>query len=118
MDGSGEEWNRFERLTPFRVREVLLIASQFDRYLLEESGHLAEILQEEYTVLNLSQAPRIIHSPDAKDAIEIVSSRKFDLVITMSKVGKMDVYELARKLKKIEEKTKKIDENQRKSNQE
>tara|TARA_Y100000588_G_scaffold116726_1_gene127793 strand:- start:14689 stop:17598 length:2910 start_codon:yes stop_codon:yes gene_type:complete len=103
MDGSVEEWNRFERLTPFRVREVLLIASQFDRYLLEESGHLAEILQEEYTVLNLSQAPRIIHSPDAKDAIELVSSRKFDLVITMSKVGKMDVYELARKLKKIED---------------
>ena len=103
MDGSVEEWNRFERLTPFRVREVLLIASQFDRYLLEESGHLAEILQEEYSVLNLSQAPRIIHSPDADDAIQLLSSRKFDLVITMSKVGKMDVYELARQLKEIED---------------
>ena len=98
MDGSIEDWNKFERLTPFRVREVLLIASQFDRYLLEESGHLAEILQEEYSVLNMSQAPRIIHSPDADDAIELVSARKFDLVITMSKVGKMDVFELARKL--------------------
>ncbi len=103
MDGSVEEWNRFERLTPFRVREVLLIASQFDRYLLEESGHLAEILQEEYSVLNLSQAPRIIHSPDADDAIELVTNRKFDLVITMSKVGKMDVFELARELKGIDQ---------------
>ena len=101
MDGSVDEWNRFERLTPFRVREVLLIASQFDRYLLEESGHLAEILQEEYSVLNLSQAPRIIHSPNAEDAIDLVSSRRFDLVITMSKVGRMDVYELARQLKEI-----------------
>ena len=101
MDGSLDEWSRFERLTPFRVREVLLIASQFDRYLLEESGHLAEILQEEYSVLNLSQAPRIIHSPNAEDAIDLVSSRRFDLVITMSKVGRMDVYELARQLKEI-----------------
>ncbi len=101
MDGSVDEWNRFERLTPFRVREVLLIASQFDRYLLEESGHLAEILQEEYSVLNLSQAPRIIHSPNAEDAIDLVSSRRFDLAITMSKVGMMDVYELARRLKEI-----------------
>ena len=101
MDGSIEDWNKFERLTPFRVREVLLIASQFDRYLLEESGHLAEILQEEYSVLNMSQAPRIIHSPDADDAIALVTARKFDLVITMSKVGKMNVFELARKLKRI-----------------
>ncbi len=102
MDGSIDEWNRFERLTPFRVREVLLIASQFDRYVLEESGHLAEILQEEYSILRLSQAPRIIHSPNADDAIELVSSRSFDLAITMSKVGKMDVFELARQMKEID----------------
>lgn len=95
MDGSNTDWNRFERLTPYRVREVLLVASQFDRYLLEESGYLAEILQEEYSVLNLSQAPRIIHSPDADDALDLLASRKFDLIITMSKVGNMDAYEFA-----------------------
>ncbi|MEC8874659.1 MAG: hypothetical protein VX502_04630 [Candidatus Thermoplasmatota archaeon] len=90
MDGSNTDWNRFERLTPYRVREVLLVASQFDRYLLEESGYLAEILQEEYSVLNLSQAPRIIHSPDSDDALDLLASRKFDLIITMSKAGNMD----------------------------
>ena len=50
----------------------------------------------------MSQAPRIIHSPDADDAIELVSARKFDLVITMSKVGKMNVFDLANKLKGID----------------
>ena len=41
MDSTLADLNRFERLTPFRVRDVLLIASQFDRYQLEESGYLA-----------------------------------------------------------------------------
>lgn len=99
MDGGISDWSRFERLTPFRVRDVLLVASQFDHYLLEESGYLAEILQEEYSVLSLSQAPRIIHSPDAVDALDLLASRSFDLVITMTKVGAMDAYALARLVK-------------------
>ena len=69
MDSTLADLNRFERLTPFRVRDVLLVASQFDRYQLEESGYLAEIMNQEYTDLNLSQSPRIIHSPDAIDAV-------------------------------------------------
>jgi hypothetical protein len=93
------DWSRFERLTPFKVTEVLLVASQFDRYLLEESGYLAEILQEEYSVLNLSQAPRIIHSPDADDALSLIAIRNFELVITMTKVGSMDAYTFARLVK-------------------
>ena len=103
MDGSMTDWNKFERLTPYRVREVLLVASQFDRYILEESGYLAEILQEEYSILNLSQAPRIIHSPDAEDAIGLLNTRKFDLIITMSKVGMMDANTFANMVKDIHE---------------
>ena len=54
------DWSRFERLTPFRVRDVLLVASHFDHYLLEESGYLAEIMQEEYSdcLLYTSPSPR------------------------------------------------------------
>ncbi|MEC9458164.1 MAG: PEP/pyruvate-binding domain-containing protein [Candidatus Thermoplasmatota archaeon] len=103
MDGSITDWNKFERLTPYRVREVLLVASQFDRYILEESGYLAEILQEEYSILNLSQAPRIIHSPDSDDAIDLLNSRRFDLIITMSKAGKLDANTFANMVKKIHE---------------
>ena len=103
MDGSLTDWNKFERLTPYRVREVLLVASQFDRYILEESGYLAEILQEEYSILNLSQAPRIIHSPDAEDAMGLLNTRKFDLIITMSKVGMMDANTFANMVKVIHE---------------
>ena len=92
---------RFERLTPFRVRDVLLVASPFDHYLLEESGHLAEIMRQEYKDLNLSQAPRMIHSPQAKDALSLLRSRNFDLVITMARVGAMDAYAFGREAKRI-----------------
>ncbi len=95
------DWSRFERLTPFRVRDVLLVASHFDHYLLEESGYLAEIMQEEYSDLNLSQAPRIIHSPDARDALRLLSTREFDLVITMTRVGEMDVKAFGTEAKRV-----------------
>ena len=95
------DWSRFERLTPFRVRDVLLVASHFDHYLLEESGYLAEIMQEEYSDLNLSQAPRIIHSPDARDALRLLNTREFDLVITMTRVGEMDVKAFGTEAKRV-----------------
>ncbi len=101
MHASINDWNRFERLTPYRVREVLLVASQFDRYILEESGYLAEILQDEYSSLNLSQAPRIIHSPELDDAVSLFENRLFDLVITMPKVGGFDAKYIAKKIKSI-----------------
>ena len=77
------------------------MASHFDHYLLEESGYLAEIMQEEYSDLNLSQAPRIIHSPDARDALRLLSAREFDLVITMARVGEMDVKAFGTKAKRV-----------------
>ena len=103
MGESISDWSRFERLTPFRVRDVLLVASHFDHYLLEESGYLAEIMQEEYSDLNLSQAPRIIHSPDARDALGLLRTREFDLVITMTRVGEMDVKAFGTEAKRIVE---------------
>jgi len=81
------------------VRDVLLIASQFDRYQLEESGYLAEIMNQEYRDLNLSQSPRIIHSNDAIDALKLVKKRTFDLIITMTKIGSLDPYSFAKEVK-------------------
>ena len=101
MDGGISDWSRLERLTPFRIRDVLLVASHFDHYLLEESGYLAEIMRREYSDLSFSQAPRIIHSPEAGDALRLLRSRDFDLVITMTRVGEMDVKAFGSEAKRI-----------------
>jgi hypothetical protein len=102
MDGTElREIARFERLTPFRVRDVLLVSSHFDHYVLEEDGHLADLMNREYSALNLSQSPRLIHSPDAEDALTLLRQRPFDMVITMARIGEMAVHDFAQRAKSI-----------------
>jgi hypothetical protein len=84
-------FHRFHRLMPFRVREVLLVSSQYDAFILEEDGHLTERLFTEYSELNLSSAPRITHTSSAAEAMEMMAERPFDLVITMVRLEDMDV---------------------------
>lgn len=81
----------FRELMPFRIREILLVSSQYDLYILEEDGLLGESLDVEYLQLNLSAAPRITRVSTGEEALEILSRRPFDLVITMSRLGEMDV---------------------------
>ena len=86
-------------LMSFRIREVLLVASDYDSYILEEDGQLAESLDVEFYQLKLSWAPRILTAPNAETALELLETRPFDLVITMSRLGGMAVQEFGRKVK-------------------
>lgn len=92
-------FRKFHRLMPFRVREVLLVSSQYDAFILEEDGHLTERLFTEYSELNLSSAPRITHASSASEAMELMSERPFDLVITMVRLEDMDVTAFGRQVK-------------------
>ena len=94
--------HHFERLTPFRVRDVLLVSSPYDQFVLEEEGMFGVLMAEQYSSLNLTQAPRVIHADDAEVALELLQERDFDLIITMARVGTMRVHELGRKAKKIQ----------------
>jgi len=81
----------FRDLMSFRIREVLLVSSLYDSYILEVDGQLAEGLDAEYHALNLSSSPRITRASRAEEALERLSAQAFDLVITMPRVGGMDV---------------------------
>ena len=102
VESGDSDLRRFERLTPFKIREVLIVSSPFDHYVLEESGHLSELIAQEYSELNLTQAPRFIHSPNAVDAIALLRERSIDLVITMLRIGTMKVHEFAQQVKNIQ----------------
>ena len=92
---------RFERLMPFRVRDVLLVSSSYDHYVLAEDGHLTELMTDEFAQLNLSHAPRIVHANNADEALELMKKWRFDLIITMIRVGNMTAEEFGRNAKKI-----------------
>ena len=97
VDNSSADLQRYHRLTPFKIRDVLIIASPFDNYVLEESGYLSDLIAKEYNELNLTQAPRFIHSPNAEDALTLLRTWNFDLIITMARIGTMKVHDFAQR---------------------
>ncbi len=90
----------FRDLMSFRIREVLLVSSLYDFYVLEEDGQLAESLDVEFYQLKLSYSPRITRVSTGKEALAVLESGAFDLVITMARVGEMDVLHFGREVKK------------------
>jgi CheY-like chemotaxis protein len=97
-DGNGQ-FTGFGHLMPYKVQEILLVASMYDAFTLEEGGRLTELLLSEYRELNLSFAPRVTRASTGEEALKLIEARKFDLVITMSRLGDMEAAMLARAVK-------------------
>lgn len=49
----------FQNLMQRRIFNVLLIASTYDAFMMEEDGRVEEQLYNEYVSLNLSSPPRV-----------------------------------------------------------
>ncbi len=86
-------------LMPNRVREVLLVSSHYDAFILEEDGRLSDRIFTEYSELNLSNAPRITHVSSGAGAMRALEERHFDLVLTMVRIPDTDVSAFARRVK-------------------
>jgi DNA-binding NarL/FixJ family response regulator len=82
----------YASLMAWRVRSILLVSSLYDSFTFQEDGHLTEMLFAEYIDLNLRFVPVIRRVSTAEEAIERVAAEQFDLVITMPRVGEMDVF--------------------------
>ena len=89
----------FHNLMPFKVREILLVSSLYDAFIVEEEGLISEMVIWEYRHLLLSSPTRVTHVTSGEEALSKVETRKYDLVITMSKNIGMDPYEFGRKIK-------------------
>jgi hypothetical protein len=104
--GDGErsgrrDWRlgRFPNLMPRRIQEVLLVASPYDAFVLEEDGLLSEMLYTEYHDLGLTHAPNITRVSTGAEALAAVARRPFDLIITMLRLGDMEVMDFAAAVK-------------------
>lgn len=83
------EWN-YHDLMLHRVHEILLVASPYDAYILEQDGRLTEQILTEYLGMNLSYAPRAWRASSAKEAMKLLSRQKFDLVIALLRIPDLD----------------------------
>lgn len=80
----------FYELMPFRVREILLVSSAYDAYIMEEDGSLAMRIINEYHGLSLSRPPRITWVSTVEQALDQLEEKKFDLVLTLPHLGSID----------------------------
>ena len=68
----------FQDLMPHRIHEILLVASVYDAFILEEDGHLTEQILTEYIGMNFNYAPRVTRVSTGREAIDIMVKKKFD----------------------------------------
>jgi CheY-like chemotaxis protein len=101
--GYVSRFNGFQDLMRFRVRDILLVSSLYDSFILEEDGRLSEMLLSGYLDLNLSSAPNITRVSTGSEALKrMMQERRFDLIITTLNLGDIDAVELAHEIKKIQ----------------
>ena len=81
----------FRDLMRYRINNILLVSSLYDYYTLIEDGQLTEAIFNEYVELNLHYAPHITRVNSAEAALRLLETREFDLVISMLRVGDMDL---------------------------
>ena len=91
----------FQDLMLHRVHEILLVASPYDAYTLEEDGRLTEQILHEYLGMNLSYAPRVWQANTAFYAMDLLSRRPIDLIIVMLRISDMDPITFGTKVKEI-----------------
>lgn len=97
----------YTRLMVRRIRNILLICNNYDSFSLEEDGHIEARISQDYAELNLSNPPSIDRVESTIDALELLKTQgdKYDLIITMFNVGKLDVFEFAGLAKELNPQT-------------
>jgi len=90
----------FANLMNKRVLNVLLIATRYDAFMLEDDGRVDEQIFNEYTSLSLRYPPRFIQASTETEAFQLLEKMHFDLVISMPNMDDSDTFAAARRIKK------------------
>ncbi len=89
----------FHELMSLRIREILLVCSPYDKFMLEEDGRIDELLFQEYMSLSLHYPPRFTQVSTADEATHALENKYFDLIILMLSVGEDTLVDLAETIK-------------------
>ena len=90
----------FHELMARKIRDILLVSTPYDAWILEEDCRLSERIINEYRGLNLSNPPRFTWVSTAQEALAALDKKKFDMVISMRQLADMDVFALGQEIKK------------------
>jgi CheY-like chemotaxis protein len=90
----------FKDLMRNRVNNILLVSSRYDFYTIVEDGQLTEAIVSEFQDLNMHYAPLITRVYSGEAALDAMREQQFDLVITMQRLGDMDLKSFCTTVKK------------------
>lgn len=99
----GMRMEQFSDLMAYRVLEILLVATDYDAFVLEEDGQLTELMIQEMRSLgmNLRGTPRFVTVGAGRDALAMLADKPFDLVVTTARLADMDLGAFARQAKAL-----------------
>jgi len=83
IDSIQHRFDTFHSLMRRRIREILLVSSVYDAFVLEEEGTLEERIWQQYSDRGLSTVPRIRKVSDPALALEVIRLEKIDLVLAL-----------------------------------
>ncbi|NLH46675.1 MAG: phosphoenolpyruvate synthase, partial [Acholeplasmataceae bacterium] len=88
-------------LFKFRVTEIMLISTEYDAYVLDEDGQLAEKIYHQFSDLSLPYIPRIHWVASREEAFETLKTIPIHLVISMSRANDMSSFDFERAIHEI-----------------
>ncbi len=91
----------FQNLMQRRIFNVLLVASPYDAFMMEEDGRVEEQLYFEYVALNLSSPPRVTRVSNTAEALNELQKKVFDLIIMMPGVDVSETFSGATLIKEV-----------------
>ncbi len=86
-------------MMPFKVHEILLVASLYDAFYIEREGRFSEIMLYDYGFMNLTSLPRITGVSHKEEALEQLATKKIDMVVVMVGIDKAAPIRICRKIK-------------------
>ena len=89
----------FANLMNKRIYNVLLIATKYDAFMLEDDGRVDEQIFNEYTSLSLRYPPRFTQVMTEEEALAELKDRNFELIICMPNMDNRDIFAAATEIK-------------------
>lgn len=90
----------FVKLMNKRIYNILMVASRYDMFILEDDGRVDEQIFNEYTSLNLRYPPRFTQVSNNKEALAELKQNHYELIICMPNMDTGETFVLAKQLKK------------------
>lgn len=89
----------FVKLMNKRIYNILMVASRYDMFILEDDGRVDEQIFNEYTSLNLRYPPRFTQVGNSKEALAELKQNHYELIICMPNMDNSDTFDLAKQIK-------------------